>query len=204
MDQMPEPPQRRSCVKEWMKGTQLCKFHVRGKCKRGADCNFAHDYSKLKERPNFEKTRLCPQLLAHGKCYNWDACTFAHSGREMKIAAQRKSASERRVMSGGRAEYWATDVNDEGFVPWRDSVHDWSSNCTFVEPGEQEEFEDQASSPYLRMSSAPSAHPEIDLRSISQAQPDESSIPHPWLSLSEHINGSALTPSRYGMGYFRL
>jgi len=82
-------------VKEWMKGTQMCKFHAMGKCNRGSNCNFAHSFTKLRAKPNFAKTRLCPTILAGKRCFNLATCSYAHSKEEMRVAAQQRSASEK-------------------------------------------------------------------------------------------------------------
>ncbi|CAE7946187.1 unnamed protein product [Symbiodinium sp. KB8] len=41
------------------RGTELCSFFLKGMCRHGTKCNFAHSINDLKEKPDFSKTRLC-------------------------------------------------------------------------------------------------------------------------------------------------
>ena len=48
--------------------TRLCKFFVMGKCTRGQSCAFAHGQDKLRQQPDFSKTRLCADFMELGSC----------------------------------------------------------------------------------------------------------------------------------------
>lgn len=63
--------------------TKLCRYHMKGLCKHGSDCRFAHGKDELVQPPNLQKTRMCPDFLANGVCNNPN-CTFAHHESELK------------------------------------------------------------------------------------------------------------------------
>eukprot|EP00746_Dinoflagellata_sp_MGD_P078775 gnl/MRDRNA2_/MRDRNA2_31474_c0_seq1.p1 gnl/MRDRNA2_/MRDRNA2_31474_c0~~gnl/MRDRNA2_/MRDRNA2_31474_c0_seq1.p1 ORF type:complete len:475 (-),score=89.44 gnl/MRDRNA2_/MRDRNA2_31474_c0_seq1:174-1598(-) len=63
--------------------TKLCRYHMKGLCKHGNDCRFAHGSSQLVQPPNLHKTRMCPDFLAGKQCTNPN-CTFAHDESELK------------------------------------------------------------------------------------------------------------------------
>lgn len=65
--------------------TKLCRYHMKGLCKHGSDCRFAHGKDQLVEPPNLEKTRMCSDFLENGVCNNPN-CTFAHQESELKKA----------------------------------------------------------------------------------------------------------------------
>jgi hypothetical protein len=64
--------------------TKLCRYHMKGLCKHGSECRFAHGKDELAELPNLQKTRMCPNLLANGHCETPDSCPFAHHENELK------------------------------------------------------------------------------------------------------------------------
>lgn len=64
--------------------TKLCRYHMKGLCRHGSDCRFAHGKDELAQLPNLQKTRMCPSLLANGHCGNPETCTFAHHESELK------------------------------------------------------------------------------------------------------------------------
>jgi hypothetical protein len=63
--------------------TKLCRYHMKGLCKHGSDCRFAHGKDQLVQPPNLQKTRMCPDLQEKGVCNN-PHCTFAHHENELK------------------------------------------------------------------------------------------------------------------------
>jgi hypothetical protein len=63
--------------------TKLCRYHLKGLCKHGSGCRFAHGPQELQQPPNLQKTRMCPDLLSNGECHN-PQCTFAHQESELK------------------------------------------------------------------------------------------------------------------------
>lgn len=48
--------------------TQLCQYWLKGVCKNGSKCGFAHGHTELRDRPDLSKTSWCPELLARGYC----------------------------------------------------------------------------------------------------------------------------------------
>ena len=68
------------------KQTRLCKFFVVGKCTRGQACTFAHGEEKLRDQPDFSKTRLCADFMERGSCAEGDGCSdlFRLSFHEME------------------------------------------------------------------------------------------------------------------------
>lgn len=63
--------------------TRMCRFHILGKCTRGAACLFAHSTDALQKQPDFSCTRLCPHLIQAGFCDSAQ-CKFAHSREELR------------------------------------------------------------------------------------------------------------------------
>ena len=57
------------------KQTRLCRFFVVGACTRGEACAFAHGKEKLKQQPDFSKTRLCADFVELGSCMEGDRCS---------------------------------------------------------------------------------------------------------------------------------
>jgi hypothetical protein len=60
--------------------TRMCKYALQGFCTKGARCDFAHDNTTLKRRPNLSRTSLCIAFDKSGKCRKGDACKYAHGG----------------------------------------------------------------------------------------------------------------------------
>lgn len=65
--------------------TKVCEFNLRGKCKRGEACKFAHSVADMAPLPDLHRTRLCSSMLKMGACPNGDSCKFAHSVDELRI-----------------------------------------------------------------------------------------------------------------------
>jgi len=70
-------------LQKHLQKTKLCKYALKGGCKLGKDCRFAHGITELVQPPNLQKTRMCPALLSNGKCNN-PHCTFAHHESDVK------------------------------------------------------------------------------------------------------------------------
>lgn len=68
--------------------TQMCKFYASGRCKRGANCFFAHSSAELKETPDLSRTRMCPNLQGGGRCTNRE-CKYAHRRTELRAPVLR-------------------------------------------------------------------------------------------------------------------
>jgi len=74
--------------------TRLCKFFLKGDCRHGLQCTFAHSEDDLLPKPLFFKTQLCSDFLS-GRCLCSESeCRFAHSEEE-----RRKSVKNPRVKS---------------------------------------------------------------------------------------------------------
>ncbi|KAF4661371.1 hypothetical protein FOL47_006732 [Perkinsus chesapeaki] len=71
--------ERNSWDKERLHKTKMCTYFLRGKCKFGKECSYAHGSTELQARPNFYKTKMCNKP----KCNNW-ACPYAHSIYELR------------------------------------------------------------------------------------------------------------------------
>ncbi|CAE7400378.1 zfs1 [Symbiodinium microadriaticum] len=69
--------------KRVFKRTQLCMFWVRGACKRGSSCAFAHGEAQLRESPDLSKTKICKKFQT-GACPLGEECTFAHCREELR------------------------------------------------------------------------------------------------------------------------
>jgi len=48
--------------------TRMCAYNAIGRCLKSGDCTFAHSEEELLPAPNFHRTKLCPAMLASGKC----------------------------------------------------------------------------------------------------------------------------------------
>ncbi|CAL1157446.1 unnamed protein product [Cladocopium goreaui] len=72
------------------KQTRLCKFFAVGQCTRGSACAFAHGQEKLRQQPDFSKTRLCADFMELGSCAEGDGCKFAHGKHELRPGSAAK------------------------------------------------------------------------------------------------------------------
>ncbi|OLP92237.1 hypothetical protein AK812_SmicGene25988 [Symbiodinium microadriaticum] len=89
-------------TREVLKFTRMCKYWKVNRCHLGADCNFAHTESELRDQPDLVSTQLCFQFARKGTCKNGEACTFAHGKSELrrlqkKGKAARESAEPKKV-----------------------------------------------------------------------------------------------------------
>jgi len=72
--------------------TRLCKFYVKGKCKRGQACTFAHGDTEVQPQPDFFRTQLCVDFVRSGMCALGSSCKYAHSPQEIRRAKTQKSS----------------------------------------------------------------------------------------------------------------
>jgi len=72
--------------------TKLCKFYVKGRCKRGKACSFAHSQGELLPQPDFYKTQLCPSFFETGRCEGGAGCKYAHDSTELRRSNKHKNA----------------------------------------------------------------------------------------------------------------
>ncbi|PFH33178.1 zinc finger (CCCH type) motif-containing protein [Besnoitia besnoiti] len=63
--------------------TNLCKFYLKGTCKRGHKCSWAHGEKDIRPFPAFFKTRMCYNWIYFGTC-DRQPCTYAHSHLELR------------------------------------------------------------------------------------------------------------------------
>jgi len=71
--------------------TRLCKFHTKGRCKRGQACSFAHGDEELQPQPDFYRTQLCSDYIRSGGCRQGASCNYAHGASELRRAQHRSS-----------------------------------------------------------------------------------------------------------------
>lgn len=84
--------------------TRFCKFHARGRCRRGTQCTFAHSNEELQPRPDYFKTQLCVDFFRNASCTMAELCRYAHSPEEVRrIRHVKDSAPEPRQDSAARA-----------------------------------------------------------------------------------------------------
>jgi hypothetical protein len=62
--------------------TKMCMHFLKGKCRYGPECSYAHSEIEIKHRPNLRKTRLCKNYEM-AQCDNPN-CPFAHGGEELR------------------------------------------------------------------------------------------------------------------------
>lgn len=82
----------------------LCQFYLKGHCKTGESCSYAHGTSELRtpkgnsiadlESANAEnkkvlyKTTLCAKFVTYGECPFGVGCNFAHGVKELRQALE--------------------------------------------------------------------------------------------------------------------
>mmetsp|Transcript_20098 Transcript_20098/g.16801 ORF Transcript_20098/g.16801 Transcript_20098/m.16801 type:complete len:167 (+) Transcript_20098:3-503(+) len=67
-----------NAMKQQLFKTKFCRHFMKGKCRYGSDCTYAHCYEELTARPNFYKTKICTRP----NCSDAD-CQYAHSIYEL-------------------------------------------------------------------------------------------------------------------------
>lgn len=81
-DDAPQPPLKTFAKTLWR--TRLCKHFMKGQCRYGNKCGFAHSEEGVNQRPNLIKTRLCSRFQK-GYCQKGENCQFAHGLDELKV-----------------------------------------------------------------------------------------------------------------------
>jgi hypothetical protein len=76
-------PALRVDISRQLHKTKLCKHYLRGKCRYGVECSYAHDEQERRLRPDLRKTRTC-RLFEQGKCDDGDRCPYAHGSQELR------------------------------------------------------------------------------------------------------------------------
>lgn len=62
--------------------TKMCKHFLKGRCRYGQACSYAHNPEELRYRPDLTKTRLCKNFDL-GRC-NDDQCMYAHGSEQLR------------------------------------------------------------------------------------------------------------------------
>lgn len=78
-----EQARKDSALDRQLRKTKMCRYHLRGNCKHGSGCCFAHGSTDLARRPDLSKTQLCLTFQLGGQC-NDPNCGFAHSKEELR------------------------------------------------------------------------------------------------------------------------
>lgn len=63
--------------------TKMCSFFLKGRCKRGLACSFAHGVQDLSACPDLRCTKMCPTIRNGGTCMAAN-CTFAHDEAQLR------------------------------------------------------------------------------------------------------------------------
>jgi hypothetical protein len=74
---------RQTCLNSQLHKTKFCSFHLKGMCRFGANCSFAHSSSELQATPDLQQTKLCANITEGRGCTD-PSCTFAHSEDELR------------------------------------------------------------------------------------------------------------------------
>merc|ERR1719281_1366801 len=76
--QAPTPSSKAAAAKidisKQLHKTKMCMHYLKGKCRYGVECSYAHNEIELRHRPNLRKTRLCKNFEM-GACDN-PHCAF--------------------------------------------------------------------------------------------------------------------------------
>jgi hypothetical protein len=67
-----------------LRKTKMCTFFMRGDCRKGSMCRFAHESIALKARPNLFRTSLCMAFERSGRCKMGDYCKYAHGTDQLQ------------------------------------------------------------------------------------------------------------------------
>merc|ERR1719453_1271600 len=62
--------------------TKMCKHFLKGRCRYGQACSYAHNPEELRYRPDLTKTRLCKNYDL-GRC-NDPNCLYAHGSEQLR------------------------------------------------------------------------------------------------------------------------
>ncbi|PHJ22587.1 zinc finger (ccch type) motif-containing protein [Cystoisospora suis] len=66
---------------------KLCPKYVRGLCRKGSRCSYAHTEEQLRDVPNLWKTKLCSAYRFGKTCPLEEACPYAHGEEELRSTA---------------------------------------------------------------------------------------------------------------------
>eukprot|EP00439_Symbiodinium_sp_Y106_P068722 s713_g11.t1 len=105
----PGPASASGGPKRVFKRTQLCTFWVRGACKRGSACAFAHGEAQLRDSPDLSKTKICKKFQT-GTCPLGEECTFAHCREELRSLRPKRHPHGPGTHGAGGAQQSAAAV----------------------------------------------------------------------------------------------
>jgi len=88
----------------------LCQFYLKGPCKNGENCTYAHGTSELRtpdgnsvadlessgDKKVLFKTTLCAKFVTYGDCPFGPACNFAHGVKELRQALEATSLGKEK------------------------------------------------------------------------------------------------------------
>eukprot|EP00746_Dinoflagellata_sp_MGD_P153497 gnl/MRDRNA2_/MRDRNA2_84276_c0_seq8.p1 gnl/MRDRNA2_/MRDRNA2_84276_c0~~gnl/MRDRNA2_/MRDRNA2_84276_c0_seq8.p1 ORF type:complete len:373 (-),score=65.36 gnl/MRDRNA2_/MRDRNA2_84276_c0_seq8:560-1678(-) len=80
-EEAPQPPLKSFARTLWR--TKICKHFLKGTCRYGDKCGFAHSDDAINEKPNLVKTTMCSRFQK-GCCWKGESCQFAHGRDELK------------------------------------------------------------------------------------------------------------------------
>ncbi|PFH37463.1 zinc finger (CCCH type) motif-containing protein [Besnoitia besnoiti] len=66
---------------------KLCPKYMRGLCRKGARCSYAHAQEELRDVPNLWKTKLCTAYRLGKPCSLEASCPYAHGEEELRSTA---------------------------------------------------------------------------------------------------------------------
>nr|PIM04956.1 zinc finger (CCCH type) motif-containing protein [Toxoplasma gondii COUG] len=66
---------------------KLCPKYMRGLCRKGARCSYAHAEEELRDVPNLWKTKLCTAFRLGKPCPLETSCPYAHGEEELRSTA---------------------------------------------------------------------------------------------------------------------
>mmetsp|Transcript_13771 Transcript_13771/g.32393 ORF Transcript_13771/g.32393 Transcript_13771/m.32393 type:complete len:698 (-) Transcript_13771:133-2226(-) len=78
--------------------TKFCKHALRGFCRYGESCAYAHTATELMPRPNYTKTKICVRFLS-GTCTQQD-CSYAHGLHELRRSPGPPSCAGSSTVTG--------------------------------------------------------------------------------------------------------
>mmetsp|Transcript_65569 Transcript_65569/g.181779 ORF Transcript_65569/g.181779 Transcript_65569/m.181779 type:complete len:255 (-) Transcript_65569:69-833(-) len=84
-----------------MMKTQLCRFHRKRRCQRGADCPFAHGIKEQQARPDLKKTKLCWAWQRNACRLTAAECAHAHGVEDLRRAGRPARVSPSGPASSG-------------------------------------------------------------------------------------------------------
>lgn len=107
--------------------TQMCSFSQKGRCKRGAKCMFAHNKEELQQRPDLNKTALCPFKQT---CTN-PKCTYAHCISELQRTEQFAKTTPCRYHLAGNCKLGDACLHSHSEAPQKTTTVDKDSPCAY-------------------------------------------------------------------------